>query len=363
MRNGLVGLASTLVLASTMAMSGCGNSTGGGGAMGAVGSSTGTSNGSSASGASSGSSISGASCSSATSVTPCGGHVVGTWTAASSCLNVSGEVALSPYGLGCPSAPVTGSLSVTGTWTANADGTYSDDTTTSGSEQLALAASCLVVSSTPVLCSGLGSYLMSSLGYSSVTCTGAASGVCNCSATVQQAGGMGLVSVGPSTAGTYTAAGNVIRTSSQGAQYTYCVSGNTITMTPESTGPTVTGAIALQATGSSASSSSSSSSSSGSGSSVSSGSSSSATNGSTTSTTQGPCDIYKSGGTPCVAAHGTLRALFGAYAGKLYRSAEEPRSAQNAPRQRPRLSRPPVATTASVSRGWEYRSNQQSKRA
>src|SRR5256714_11977615 len=32
----------------------------------------------------------------------------------------------------------------------------------------------------------------------------------------------------------------------------------------------------------------------------------------------GPCDIYASGGTPCVAAHSTVRALFGAYAGKLY---------------------------------------------
>lgn len=32
----------------------------------------------------------------------------------------------------------------------------------------------------------------------------------------------------------------------------------------------------------------------------------------------GPCDIYQSGGTPCVAAHSTVRALFGAYSGKLY---------------------------------------------
>jgi hypothetical protein len=32
----------------------------------------------------------------------------------------------------------------------------------------------------------------------------------------------------------------------------------------------------------------------------------------------GPCDIYKSAGTPCVAAHSTVRALFGAYGGKLY---------------------------------------------
>ncbi|KAF5379587.1 hypothetical protein D9757_009283 [Collybiopsis confluens] len=32
----------------------------------------------------------------------------------------------------------------------------------------------------------------------------------------------------------------------------------------------------------------------------------------------GPCDIYASGGTPCVAAHGTVRALFTAYSGALY---------------------------------------------
>ncbi len=32
----------------------------------------------------------------------------------------------------------------------------------------------------------------------------------------------------------------------------------------------------------------------------------------------GPCDIYASGGTPCVGAHSTVRALFGAYSGRLY---------------------------------------------
>ncbi|WP_206793704.1 alpha-L-arabinofuranosidase B [Amycolatopsis sp. MtRt-6] len=34
--------------------------------------------------------------------------------------------------------------------------------------------------------------------------------------------------------------------------------------------------------------------------------------------TQGPCDIYAAGGTPCVAAHSTTRALYGAYTGPLY---------------------------------------------
>jgi non-reducing end alpha-L-arabinofuranosidase len=32
----------------------------------------------------------------------------------------------------------------------------------------------------------------------------------------------------------------------------------------------------------------------------------------------GPCDLYASGGTPCVAAHSTTRALYGAYGGRLY---------------------------------------------
>jgi len=34
--------------------------------------------------------------------------------------------------------------------------------------------------------------------------------------------------------------------------------------------------------------------------------------------TQGPCDIYAAGGTPCVAAHSTTRALYAAYDGPLY---------------------------------------------
>lgn len=32
----------------------------------------------------------------------------------------------------------------------------------------------------------------------------------------------------------------------------------------------------------------------------------------------GPCDIYQAGNTPCVAAHSTVRALYGAYSGNLY---------------------------------------------
>jgi hypothetical protein len=43
----------------------------------------------------------------------------------------------------------------------------------------------------------------------------------------------------------------------------------------------------------------------------------------------GPCDIYASGGTPCVAAHSTVRALYGSYNGNLY---QVRRSSDNATR-------------------------------
>ncbi len=35
-------------------------------------------------------------------------------------------------------------------------------------------------------------------------------------------------------------------------------------------------------------------------------------------TPTGPCDIYGAAGTPCVAAHSVIRALYGAYTGPLY---------------------------------------------
>jgi len=40
--------------------------------------------------------------------------------------------------------------------------------------------------------------------------------------------------------------------------------------------------------------------------------------GGSTSSRTGPCDIYQAANTPCVAAHSTVRALYGAYTGPLY---------------------------------------------
>ena len=186
----------------------------------------------------------GASC---TSVSPCGGGVTGVWTVTSSCLKVTGELDLSLAGAPGCLAPITGSLTVSGTWTANADGTYSDNTTTSGDQQFTLAPSCLIISSTPVTCEGAAN-IFKNLGYASLTCMSASGGGCACAGTVQQKGTLGLVSFAPATNGNYMTAGNVVTASGDAgdAKYSYCVSGNTMTMTPQSTRPTVTGTIGFQ---------------------------------------------------------------------------------------------------------------------
>ena len=169
----------------------------------------------------------------------------------SSCLRVTGGLDLSVAGAGCPSAPVTGSLTVTGTFTVNADGTYADNTVTSGDEQFTLTPACLVISSTPVTCDGAAN-IIKTLGYSALTCTPATGGGCTCSGTVHQTGGLGLVSVAPSTSGSYTTAGNLITVSGDAGdtKYAYCVSGDRLTVTPQSTSPTMTGTIVLQKGGS-----------------------------------------------------------------------------------------------------------------
>jgi len=354
-----------MVLVSSMAGGGCGTSSGGG-----EGGSSGGTNGAggSAAGGVHGSGGGGSAGGSCANVLPCGGDLVGTWTVSSSCLNVSGQLDLTLVGAGCASAPVTGALQVSGTWTANSDGTYTDDTLTTGSEQFTLAPACLVISSTPVTCAGVGS-ILSSLGYETVGCSDAAGGGCDCTATVHQAGTLGWVSPAASTSGNYTTAGSVATISGDAgdATYAYCASASTLTLTPQSASPTTTGTIVLQKGGSPGTGGGTGTGGTGSGGIHGSGGApgtggqagagtggkagtggvtgtggttgaggqtgaggkggtggaAGAGNGGATGTggsgsTTGPCDIYKSGGTSCVAAHSTVRALFGAYAGKLY---------------------------------------------
>jgi non-reducing end alpha-L-arabinofuranosidase len=394
--NGRIGFVGAVVLASTIAANGCtsvssnaGTPAGNGGS--ATGSSTGN-GGSPGNGGNNQTTSPGGNCS---GMTPCGGNIVGTWNVTSSCLRLAGNMDVSLAGLGCATVPLTsGSLQVNGTWTANGDGSYTDNTTTTGAVTFPLASSCLTISSVPVTCEKAGT-IFAALGWVA-TCS-SAGGQCNCSANANQKGGIGLVSVYASASGRYSTSGNVL-TTDEPTTNSYCVSGNTLTITPQTTGVTLTGTVVLQkdvtSTGTGGAPGSGGQSSAGGktaaggaaprGGATSTGGTTSA--GGTTSTggttgvggvggvtaaggkggaggttpaggtssvggtaiaggkggvggtttpggtsgaggtttpggsgsTTGPCDIYAAASATCVAAHSTIRALFGSYSGDLY---------------------------------------------
>src|ERR1035438_2834283 len=102
--------------------SGTGGSSGGGTGTGTGGTSSGGA-GTGTGGTSSGGTGGGLSCA---NVTACGGSVVGTWAVSSSCLTLSdSNLDISLAGLdprSCTNVTLSGSLNVTGTWTAKSDG-------------------------------------------------------------------------------------------------------------------------------------------------------------------------------------------------------------------------------------------------
>src|SRR5450755_650213 len=179
-----------------------------------------------AGGSSGGSPSTGGSCSNAANVTPCGGSVVGSWNLTPSCLAVSGERNIEGISLGCVSAAVTGSVQVSGSWIANADGTFTDQTVTTGQETMTLAADCLKVSGTTTTCDQVSGTIQG-LGYATLTCVSAAGGGCSCAGTINHQGGVGLLSSDSVTSGNYTVANNAITTGTDGVsqqplQFSYC---------------------------------------------------------------------------------------------------------------------------------------------
>ena len=264
-----------------------------------------------------------------------------------SCLNVSGQLDLqAAFGLSCSTGQITGSLMVTGTWTAKSDGTFVDGTTTKGTEHLSLGSECKILSKANVTCDRIGSVIAAY--FDAATCTDSSSGGCDCTLSVNQMGTMGVASVAPNTDGNYTTGSNTIMiTQDSSTTYSYCVSGNKLTVTPQSTGATMSGTIVLQngtstgsggATGSGGSGKAGSSGSGGivasggtvgtggmgAGGKVGSGGATPAggatgSGGSGSGTrTDGPCDIYAAASVPCAGAYSMVRALSKSYSGALY---------------------------------------------
>ena len=341
-------LAASAGCTATTSMSG---GTGGAGTGGQSGTSTGGTSGGGSGGASA-----------CTSVSACGGSVVGQWEVMSSCLSYSGDLDISILSLGCPKVTVTGSITAAGTFTANSDGTYTDNSTTKGSISFPLPSSCLSISSVPVACDKAADIFKAS-GWTSTSCTPASGGGCDCTLKVDRQGGLGFVSDLAVKMGHYMTSGNTLTTDD--LHYDYCTSGDQLTLTPQTSA--LQGTVVLKRTGeggsgtggssSGGASGSGGSSSGGAGGGSSSGGAGGASSGGTGGAASGgaggrgtgsggaggssgtggaggsgtgtggaggsgtgsrPCDIYAAGNTPCVAAHSTVRALFGSYSGNLY---------------------------------------------
>lgn len=294
-------------------------------------------------------------------VTPCGGNVVGTWNVSTSCLKLSGQMDVTLTSLGCSTVPVNGSIETSGSYTANADGTYVDNTTSKGTVTFPLAQSCLSISSVPVECSRAAS-IFSSLGWKNTSCA-ITNGECSCSASTEQAGGIGFISLLAAKSGSYTISGNTLQ--NDDLQYDYCVSGDTLKLTPKMSalsgtvtltkgggnpgtggapgtgggsatggGPSTGGSVGTggtlgtggtggaggkASTGGAPSTGGSGGANGGAGGKASTGGAGGGSGGSVGgSTGMKPCDIYGSANAPCIAAHSTVRALFGSFTGSLY---------------------------------------------
>jgi hypothetical protein len=190
-----------------------------------------------------------------TDVAPCGGDPVGTWISESCEIAIGGKTDVGPVGIGCKSADVKGSITVIGAFTVTADGKYTDATTTKGTAAFELEKACLEVSGFQASCDRLA---FETIGLTKVVCVdNAMTAGCSCTATIEQAGNMAWIALAPSTygpegsKGTSATAGNTLTLTtefSDAAEYSYCVAGDTMSVTPitPSTVGTFTGPIVFK---------------------------------------------------------------------------------------------------------------------
>ncbi|RYZ09419.1 MAG: alpha-L-arabinofuranosidase [Myxococcales bacterium] len=333
MQRTVFGLAGTLALATLALAAGCSSDSGPNPGTGGSASTGGTGQAGTGTGQSGSGAIPVPSCEGATA---CGGSVVGTWQVASSCLKLSGDLDTTLLSLGCHTVPVTGTVQVTGTLIANADGTYTDNTTTTSNAKINLSAECLTISSVAVSCDRLDSVL-SAAGWDTIACTPNAQAGCDCELTAEQKAGLGIILPFADETGRYTTADTTLKLSS--SEYAYCGTSSALTLTPKASA--LSGSIVLthdgggggQGTGGSGAGGQGGSSggvtggaggqggaAGGQGGSPGGQGGTGGSGGSGGSPPVGnlPCDIYGAANNTCVAAHSTTRALLSAYSGALY---------------------------------------------
>jgi hypothetical protein len=157
--------------------------------------------------------------------------VVGTWQVMQSCLSLAEDLSSA-----CPGASAVIAFTFAGTETFNADHTYTATTTGGGTTHYHYPGACVPTGST---CAQFGQMLMSIGSYSSVDCTSAAGGFCNCDAVTDSASSNEV--------GTYTTAGATLAITQGGTTSSapYCVQGNLLYLmqSPRDGGAQSTGSI------------------------------------------------------------------------------------------------------------------------
>ncbi len=145
-------------------------------------------------------------------VVPCGGDPTGTWVLTSSCLTPAGQTELNNSN-DCAGGSINfTNIDVDGTFTFNADGTYtSTGLTQTASVRLVLPSSCIGGLS----CDEAEAGLQSSPEFVSVSCSG--SSTCTCNAALETAA--------QAETGQFTVTGNTLALSGSGGGGSFCVEG------------------------------------------------------------------------------------------------------------------------------------------
>jgi hypothetical protein len=153
-------------------------------------------------------------------VIPCGGAVTGAWKVRGACVN-SAAVGGS-FMADCPTGKASASPTVTGSYSFNADMTYTSMLTTGGSVSLTFPPSCLTMNGITVTCSQVHQALQQDLAdspYQSASCSGSSS--CTCKMT--------LLPQTTAESGTFTQTGTALTLNSDTGSIDggeYCVQGN-----------------------------------------------------------------------------------------------------------------------------------------
>jgi hypothetical protein len=165
----------------------------------------------------------------------CGGDLVGSWKITSSCVEVDTSQMMGS--MACPGLGISGSdIDMSGTVVYAADGTYQTNTTTSGSLTINVPASCLEQQGITLTCAQVQQALESNASTGSISCSG--SNGCSCVAQ--------LTPQIQAASGTYTTSGSTVTHQSSTGESdsnTYCVKGNTATLSSDSS--TAVGTVTL----------------------------------------------------------------------------------------------------------------------